>query len=286
MIDRVRPPKEQEACAFSAPDLVHEPPDGTSFLVVGDIHGQLGKLLTLLRQSKLIDGAYEWSGGRTRLWFMGDYFDRGPDALGVLDLIMHLQASVGADNGEVGALLGNHDVQLLSAHRFSQDQSCNPTFVENWLGNGGDPDDLAGLTDDHLAWIMSLPSLVRLDDRLLAHADSDFYLRYGDNINAINAAVAAVLRSDGPDQWQELVSNFVDRHVFDDTHPGGVKRARRFLDQLGANQLIHAHTPIDKVTRVRPEEVSAPYLYADGLCVNVDGGMYRGGPGFLYRVED
>lgn len=27
--------------------------------------------------------------------------------------------------------------------------------------------------------------------------------------------------------------------------------------------------------------VTAPYTYAGGRCINVDGGMYRGGPGFL-----
>jgi hypothetical protein len=29
-----------------------------------------------------------------------------------------------------------------------------------------------------------------------------------------------------------------------------------------------------------PEEVTEPLVYADGLCVNIDSGMYLGGPGF------
>jgi len=36
----------------------------------------------------------------------------------------------------------------------------------------------------------------------------------------------------------------------------------------------------------RPDDqVTEPLVYAGGLCVNVDGGMYRGGPGFVYRAE-
>ncbi len=30
----------------------------------------------------------------------------------------------------------------------------------------------------------------------------------------------------------------------------------------------------------------APFIYANGLCVNVDGGMYLGGPGFVYRLPE
>ena len=47
--------------------------------VIGDIHGQIDKATAALREAGLIDGDAGWAGGTATLWFMGDYFDRGPD---------------------------------------------------------------------------------------------------------------------------------------------------------------------------------------------------------------
>jgi len=40
-----------------------------------------------------------------------------------------------------------------------------------------------------------------------------------------------------------------------------------------------------KITRKRAVEVTSPLIYAQGLCVNVDGGMYLGGSGFIFEVR-
>ncbi len=39
------------------------------------------------------------------------------------------------------------------------------------------------------------------------------------------------------------------------------------------------------MTGVPPAQVVPPLTYASRRCVNVDGGMYLGGPGFLHRVD-
>jgi len=252
--------------------------------VMGDIHGHMREMLGHLRGAALIDESYDWSGGTAKLWFLGDYFDRGPDGLEAINLIMHLQKSAREAGGEVGALLGNHDVHLLSAWRFSDDV-VGVGFVENWLVNGGEPDDLRGLTDTHSEWLLSLPAVARVAETLLVHADSDFYLEYGCTLASINAGIRGVLLSSDPQPWRRLLEDFAGRHVFDSTKQGGEARAAGFLELFGANLLIHGHTPIDKMTGQKPEEVTGAHVYAGGLCVNVDGGMYRGGPGFLFRAE-
>src|SRR5690242_8301691 len=86
--------------------------------IIGDVHGQLEKLIRLLRGAGLVGKDLAWSGGGKRLWLLGDYVDRGPDGIGVLELVMRLQGEAARAGGEVGALLGNHDVLLLSARRF------------------------------------------------------------------------------------------------------------------------------------------------------------------------
>ena len=46
--------------------------------VMGDIHGQIDKMRAVLIEAELIDPEDRWVGGAATLWFMGDYFDRGP----------------------------------------------------------------------------------------------------------------------------------------------------------------------------------------------------------------
>jgi hypothetical protein len=34
-----------------------------------------------------------------------------------------------------------------------------------------------------------------------------------------------------------------------------------------------------------PASITGPFVYAHDLCMNVDGSIYSGGPGFAYRVS-
>jgi Calcineurin-like phosphoesterase len=253
---------------------------------MGDVHGQLDKLLGHLRAARLIDDDYDWLGETARLWFVGDYFDRGPHGIDVINLIRHLQIDATPEGGEVGALVGNHDVLILSARRFLENQAYGAGFIDEWLANGGETEDLQRLTDDHVTWLSGLPAMASIGDTLLAHADSEFYLGYGPDVGSINHAICRVLRQGDPFEWDKLLRLFSDRHAFDGTTPGGERRASDFLETFQTRRLIHGHTPIDKVTHQDPEDVHEALAYADGLCVNVDGGMYRGGPGFLYRADE
>src|SRR5690606_12587611 len=108
--------------------------------VIGDIHGQIDKMRGALRSAGLIDEAGRWTGGAATLWFMGDYFDRGPDGIAAVDLIRALQEQAAAAGGRVGALLGNHDVLILAAQRFGTRPSGGPggTFLSSWQLNGGE----------------------------------------------------------------------------------------------------------------------------------------------------
>jgi len=258
-----------------------EPP----ILVMGDVHGQLGKLLGHLRNSGLIDHAYDWSGGKARLFFLGDYVNRGPSGLDVLYLIRHLQEGAAHEGGQVLALLGNHDACQLAARLFLNDSERGPSQMESWIANGGQREDVTGLDDELARWFSNLPALAIVDDTLLMHADSDFYLAYGESVDAINHEIGTVIGDRDPDAWSTLLTRFGGRHVFDETTPGGKDRARVVLGMLGADRLVHGHTPIDKVTGQRPEAVTQSFVYAKGMCVNADGGMYRGGPGFLVRLR-
>ena len=255
--------------------------------VIGDIHGQIDKATAALREAGLIDGDAGWAGGAATLWFMGDYYDRGPDGIAAIDLVRRLQGEAAAAGGRVGELLGNHDVLMLAAPRFGDAPSGGPggTFRASWQRNGGEASDLAGLDDDRLAWLRALPAIAREGDGLLAHADATFYQVYGRAISAVNRSIRRILHSDDAADWDLLLDYFSQRRAFQDAE-GGPARVQRFLALYGGRRFVHGHTPIGKLNGLRPEAVTGPYTYAGGLAVDVDAGMYMGGRGFVAQLSE
>ncbi len=255
--------------------------------VMGDIHGQFDKMCAALLMVGLIDPAYNWLGGPAVLWFMGDYFDRGPDGIAAIDLIRALQDQAAAAGGRVGALLGNHDVLILAAQRFGDRPSggSGGTFLSSWRNNGGEAADLARLTPERVAWLRSQPALALESGRLLAHADATFYQVYGRTIEAVNRSLRDLLQSDDARAWDLLLDYFSQRRAFQDRDLGPA-RVSRVLALYGGRQLVHGHTPIPKLSDLKPQDVTAPHVYADGLAIDVDAAMYMGGPGFVAYLPD
>ncbi len=245
--------------------------------VIGDVHGQFPKLTRLLSDAGLLGDDQRWAGGDAALLFIGDYFDRGADGVDVVELLMRLQREAEAEGARVHALLGNHDALILAAQRFG-----TAYWLDAWERNGGNDADFSRLRDEHVEWITERPAMLRVSDVLYAHADATFYTRYGDTIEDVNAAFTNLLRAGDESAWDRLLDDFSERHAFDG--PDGADAAARFLQQYGADQLVHGHTPIQKVTGDPPEAVTRAHRYAAGRCVNVDGGMYLGGPGFVHKV--
>ena len=253
--------------------------------VLGDIHGQYVRFISLLKEAAFLDAELSWQGGAAQLWLLGDYFDRGPGGIACLDLIMRLQVQAAASGGLLEALLGNHDVLLLAALLFGEQPSTGTggTFFADWLDNGGSLTDLDDLERPHIEWLLNLPALALVNGCLLAHADARFYLRYGHSVAQVNRGLAALLHARDATAWDGLLSDFNQRRYFWDAQ-NGADNARTFLQIYGAAQFIHGHTPISRLTGRNPALVREPLVYADGLCVNVDGGMYLGGAGFVYRL--
>lgn len=71
--------------------------------VIGDVHGERVLLATLLAELPFI-------GPKDSLIFLGDYFDRGPDSRGVVELLRRLPEQTA---GTVVCLRGNHEDALL-----------------------------------------------------------------------------------------------------------------------------------------------------------------------------
>lgn len=251
----------------------------------GDIHGYPDRAVKVLAARGLVapDGA--WTGGASQLWFTGDFTDRGPNGFRAIEWVMNLQAQAAAQGGTVGAVLGNHDVALLSAYLFPNAPTSGPrgTFYADWLEYGGIENDVKALQPRHVDWLLQNPAMARIGNRLLVHADALFYTKLGDTVDAVNAATRELLANRVFELWDQLLGYAAERCAFDEKH-GGARAARQFLEQYGGIQLIHGHTPISDLRNVPVERVTRPYVYAEGLAVDVDGGMYLGGAGVLLEL--
>ena len=255
--------------------------------VMGDIHGQIDKMRAVLIEAELIDPEDRWLGGGVTLWFMGDYFDRGPDGIAAIDLIRSLQEQAAAAGGRVSALIGNHDVLILAAQRFGERPSGGPggTFLSSWRYNGGEESDLTQLTPERAGWLRALPAMALDSGRLLVHADATFYQVYGRSVAAVNDHFRAILHSGDAKAWDQLLDYFSQRRAFQDRDLGPA-RVGRFLSLYGGRQLVHGHTPIAKLLGCPPEDVTQALTYAGGLAIDVDAGMYQGSPGFVTCLTD
>lgn len=155
--------------------------------------------------------------------------------------------------------------------------------MEQWREKDGMAHDLERLTPAHVDWLAGLPAMARVGDRLLIHADALFYAEYGSTVAAVNRTIRMLLQGDDMAAWARLIDQFAAHHAFRDADGA---RARHFLRTFGGRQIVHGHTPICKVLDRSMPDIAQPLVYADGLCVNVDHGLYLDGPGFVFQVSN
>ncbi len=255
--------------------------------VVGDVHGALQSLRTLLQRARLADFEDNWLGDGATLVLLGDLMDRGPDGLGVLRLVQRLEAQAQAAGGQVVSLMGNHEVMMLAALRFRGHRHGvgDPYGLYNyWKQNGGRLRDLSQLEPADLAWLEARSPMHRHADWLLVHADSRLYLTLGDTQERVTELAGAFLRASTPENWVEFLNAFAERELY--TGPDGAEHAAEMLRVFGGRRLAHGHTPVFVLRGESPAPQMGPQPYAGGLVLGLDSAMaYQKGAGFLVRLE-
>jgi len=118
--------------------------------VIGDIHGCYLSLMTLLDK-------INFNERQDRLWFCGDFVNRGPDALAVLRFISSLSQAP-------RVVLGNHDLHFLAVYYGAKKANADVGLLAPIL-NARDVDDLA-------SWLVgqSLAIYDKTFNILLTHA--------------------------------------------------------------------------------------------------------------------
>ncbi|WP_306823412.1 metallophosphoesterase [Streptomyces sp. JJ66] len=293
-----------EAAAEPTPTLVDAPGHAAQddqargpLYVVGDVHGYLSELRAALREAGLVDAEGHWAAKNARLWFLGDFTDRGPDGVGVIDLVMQLSAEAAAAGGYCKALLGNHELLVIGAKRFGDTPvdsgAGTASFQAAWLLNGGQRGDMERLQDHHLQWMTRLDAMTLEDDHLLLHSDTSAYLDYGDTIGAVNDAITEALERRDPDETWELFRKFTKRFAFRDED--GPRAARELLTRYGGKQIVHGHSPIPYLTgeahtsdedgaEDEGPQITGPHVYAEQLAIAMDGGVTMAGKLLVSRL--
>ncbi len=137
--------------------------------IIGDIHGQLGKLealLDLLGYEKFC-GAYRHP--ERRVLFLGDYIDRGPAIDGVLRTVRAM-----VEAGEAVALMGNHELNAVHYHARGPDgRPLRPHSEDKRTQHAATLEQFEGRDDewkDWLCWLAQLPLCFETEDFRGVHA--------------------------------------------------------------------------------------------------------------------
>jgi hypothetical protein len=150
-----------------------------NYVMIGDIHGQAGKLEQLLQRLGYVEttGTYApFRGvskqGDTRLVFLGDFIDRGPDNRRVIEIVRRMMAE-----GHAQAVMGNHEFNAICYHTPHPDTGLplRPHSAKNQMQHASFLAEYPSgeeTTGDVIDWFMTLPLFLELDARSDPLADA------------------------------------------------------------------------------------------------------------------
>ena len=159
---------------------------GTVYCAIGDIHGELERLVDL-HQQVLAYARDVLPDAQIQFVHLGDLVDRGPDSCGVISYLMAFEDRI---LPRPITLRGNHEQMMLDAYEAGETQA--PEW-RNWLRNGGAATldsyafEAPAVLAAHLAWLSGLPSIHEAPDTNLVfvHAGVDpvLYPHCGENVH-------------------------------------------------------------------------------------------------------
>lgn len=134
-------------------------------IVLGDIHGELDALTSILRYNKVIDDKNRWIFGNGHIVFTGDVFDRGNKVTECLWLIFQLEIQAKKSGGRVHYIIGNHEMMAL----LFDDRYVNKKYkhaakhIKFHYSHFFDKYSVLG------NWLRSKNTLLRIGDQLFVH---------------------------------------------------------------------------------------------------------------------
>lgn len=168
----------------------------TALYAIGDIHGMLEHLKAIL---EMIDADRAEHGQSSKIIFLGDYVDRGPDSKGVIDLCIE-RSKENTDLVEHIFLMGNHE-----------DMMVNDRDSWTWFPQNGGPQTIQsyGVTDylnfklppAHAAFVRNLRVYYQFKHFVFVHA-------------GIHPDLEVYANSDKNMMWDRRFVNFNDDYKY------------------------------------------------------------------------
>jgi hypothetical protein len=86
------------------------------FDFIGDIHGHADKLSEILEKMGYSEGEYGYSHPHRKVFFLGDFIDRGPQIIETLSIVRRM-----VESGNALAIMGNHEYNAILFHYPEKD---------------------------------------------------------------------------------------------------------------------------------------------------------------------
>lgn len=139
--------------------------------IIGDIHGQAGKLKALLKQLGYRERMGAWRHPARTARFVGDLIDRGPGQLETLEIVRRM-----VDAGSAEAIMGNHEFNGIA---YATRDPAQPGHYLRARGQSNHDQHRAFLNEvtldsalhrEWIQWFMTLPLWIETDQLRLVHA--------------------------------------------------------------------------------------------------------------------
>src|SRR5712692_9448104 len=237
-------------------------------VAVGDVHGDYGQLVAVLKSAGLIDGENNWSGGKTHLVQTGDVLDRGPESRKCMDLLIKLEKQAPEAGGYVHALIGNHeamnvygDLRYVPAVEYANFRDENSERTREAAFKKEHPANRAqweaahplGYFEQREAyspkgtygkWIATHDAVIKVNDTLFLHGGisskyasmklRDINQRVREELKEVSPAPGSLIKdTDGPLWYRGLAQG-------DDSVEPVLEKA---LKNFGVERIVVGHTP-------------------------------------------
>ncbi|MBN1410637.1 MAG: metallophosphoesterase [Spirochaetales bacterium] len=177
-------------------------------VAIGDIHGDIEALGSILYDRKLINKKGEWTGARTHLVLTGDLIG-GHNTRLVIQFVMRLEDEAEKSGGDVHSLIGNHDILMLC--RNQKKQEGNTLFDKFPVsGEGGHSIREAFSRNTREAdWLRHRNTIIKIGRIIFTHAGLNEWV-LTNSIGRVNATVRAWIRYwQGADKMPGLNTDWI-----------------------------------------------------------------------------
>jgi hypothetical protein len=145
--------------------------DMNAYDIIGDIHGQSEKLISLLHRLGYCEDEGAWRHPTRKALFVGDFVDRGPGQLATLSIVRAM-----VESGSAEAVMGNHEFNAIAWHTpdpmeegeyLRRHTQKNRGQHQTFLDEVGEH---TALHDEWISWFMTLPLWIEKPGLRVVHA--------------------------------------------------------------------------------------------------------------------